>query len=290
MQRFLGKALFFQEFIPNYSRETQLLYDMVKKDFNWDPKTWKEDYMADFDIVKLCLANSTEKYFPDYELNWILRCDASEPAVGVVLLQIMIIDDKEVYHPIGFKSQKFSGAALNWDMHKKEAYALYFGMKSLAYYLRGKAFVVETDHQNLIWIERSEVPIIVWWRVYMQSFVHVLIHIKGKQNIVADWASRLYAMLERVFDSLPLQDISQQDEFGHELRNVIHEGCSSRGDSNNKESQISVIDAEADTVLNDIGGRTLVRGYHRRLRRHLVASTAGQSSFQLTVSLMFTII
>ena len=44
-------------------------------------------------------------------------------------MPIHIENGKEVYQPIGFKSHKLSGAALNWDIHKKEAYALHFGMK-----------------------------------------------------------------------------------------------------------------------------------------------------------------
>ena len=195
MQRFLGTALFFSEFIPCYADATRLLYDMTKTHFVWDPGTWTEDYEGAFRHVKQCLCESVEKYFPDYELNWILRVDASDSAVGAVLLQIKIIDGKEVYQPIGFKSHKFSGSAANWDAHKKEAYALYFGVKSFSYYLRGKPFILETDHSNLQYIEKSEVPIIVRWRVYLQSFMHVLRHIKGKHNTVADWASRLYRIL-----------------------------------------------------------------------------------------------
>ena len=38
------------------------------------------------------------------------------------------------------------------------------------YYLRGKEFVLETDHRNLIWIESSQVPIIVRWCVLLQSY------------------------------------------------------------------------------------------------------------------------
>ena len=217
MQRFLGAALFFSEFIPNYSESTRLLYDMTRNTFNWDPSTWGADYRSAFERVKECLVQSVEKFFPDYDLNWILRVDASDTAVGAVLLQIKIIDGKEVYQPIGFKSQKFSGAALNWDTHKKEAYALYFGTKSFAYYLRGKPFIIETDHANLQYIEKSEVPIIIRWRVYLQSFSHVLRHIKGKHNVVADWASRLY----RIISSQIAEDVLEGETELHALREEL---------------------------------------------------------------------
>ena len=46
MQRFLGFALFFKPFVSQYSVLAAPLNDMVHKDFDWDPKTWKVDYRA----------------------------------------------------------------------------------------------------------------------------------------------------------------------------------------------------------------------------------------------------
>ena len=57
--------------------------------------------------------------------------------------------------------------------------------------------MLETDHRNLLWIEKSEVPIVVRWRVYLQSFVIYVKHIPGTQNKVADWLSRM----ERYFEN-----------------------------------------------------------------------------------------
>jgi len=41
MQRFLGMAVFFNEFIPNFSDVTAQLYDMIAPTFNWDRNTWR---------------------------------------------------------------------------------------------------------------------------------------------------------------------------------------------------------------------------------------------------------
>ena len=152
---------------------------MIKPTFNWNTSTWLEDYEAEFEKVKLALAGSVARYFPDYELDWILRVDASDVAVCAVLLQIVTVDGKEAYHPIGFKSTKLSGPATRWDIFKKEAFAVYYGVKSFAYYLHGEQFVVETDHRNLLWMEKSEANTVIRWRVYLQSFNMLLRDIKG---------------------------------------------------------------------------------------------------------------
>ena len=50
--------------------------------------------------------------------------------------------------------------------------------------------MLETDHRNLVWIEKSEVPKIIRWRVFLQSFVFLLRHIPQTQNKLADYKSR----------------------------------------------------------------------------------------------------
>ena len=126
---------------------------MIKPTFNWDQATWKSDYDEEYNKVKIASADSTAKYFPDYELDLFLRTDASEVAVAAVLLQIIKgKDGKDTYHPIGFKSKKLTRAAVRWDIHKKEAYEVYYRMKCIAYYLHGKSFIAETDHRNLLWM------------------------------------------------------------------------------------------------------------------------------------------
>jgi len=71
-----------------------------------------------------------------------------------------------VLEPIGFASQKFLQTALRWDALKKEAYAAYYGVNHFSYYLLGKPFLLETDHRNLLWTEKSDVPIVFLWRVF----------------------------------------------------------------------------------------------------------------------------
>ena len=229
MQSFLGAALFFKSFIPHYSSLVSPLNDMIKKDFNWDNSTWKEDYHAAFNRVKSALQDATAIFYPDYHLDWILRTDASQHGVGAVLLQLagpLTNDTEPQYQPIGFVSQKFSPQASRWTTIEQEAYGIYFGVKSFAYYLLCKPFILETDHNNLLWMEASAVPKVIRWRVYLQSFSFLLRHIPGKHNLVADWLSRaptiadtslssidhlLFQLSGRVFSLVPDSSNSSQE-------------------------------------------------------------------------------
>jgi hypothetical protein len=163
MQSFLGAALFCKSFVPHYSTLTAPLSDMTKQSFSWNESTWTVDYRKIFDEFKVRLLAATSIFYPDYGLDWILRTDASLYGVGAMLLQVYRSspDAEPQYQPIGFASQKFSPQAHNWSTIEQEAYGIYFSVKHFSYYLHCKQFILETDHNNLLWMEASAVPKII---------------------------------------------------------------------------------------------------------------------------------
>ena len=99
-------------------------------------------------------------------------------------------DGNEAPEPIAYISKKFSPRAAEWDTHKQESYAIYYCVKRLQYLLRGKYFELETDHRNLQWMEKSEDPVIIRIRAYLQTFIKAIRHISAAKNKVADYLSR----------------------------------------------------------------------------------------------------
>ena len=191
----LGVGVFFAPFIVNYKDRVRHLTDLTKKDFNWNESTWKHDYRQEWELYKKGLQESCTIYYPDYELEWILRTDASEFGVGAVLIQILIHPDgRKEEQVIAVCSKKFSEQATKWSTIEQEGYGIYYAVKRFAYYLIGKRFTIETDHNNLLWMEASEVPKIIRWRVYLQSFDFLIRHISGTKNTVADALSRLFVI------------------------------------------------------------------------------------------------
>ena len=191
MQSFLGAALFFHHHVPDYSEWSARLYEMTHATFVWDPGRWTYDYVSHFARFKDALKQAATLHFPDYSLPWVLRVDASQYAVGAVLFQEVTTGDTVIHQPIAFSSKRFSEPATKWDAYKREAYGIFHGVHSFGYYLRGKHFLVETDHRNLQWIEASHSPIVTRWRTLLQSFNFHIRHIAGKVNGVADYLSRM---------------------------------------------------------------------------------------------------
>ena len=197
----LGCGVFFSPFVENYSSKTKHLNDLTKASFNWDESTWKHDYRQEFEDFKAALRDSCALFYPDYRLQFIVRTDASEFGVGGILLQVVNPDTAERQEQvIAMCSQKFSDAATRWSTIEQEAYGIYLSVQKFCYYLRGVRFLIETDHNNLRWMEASEVPKIIRWRVYLQSFDFLIAHIPGTRNVVADALSRLL-MLSHMWEA-----------------------------------------------------------------------------------------
>ena len=207
MQSFLGFALYFRDFVKDFSIKASTFYDMTVKNFDWDETKWKVDYRAKFEEFKADMVECFKLIFPDYALPWVLQPDASASGIGAILYQVRTGPygpngaEGTRKEPIACISQKFSGPATRWAVIKQEMYAIYRAVEKLQYYLRHKPFQVQTDHSNLVQMEKSNVGIITRWRVFLQSFpITDIIHVPGKHNIAADFLSRIN---ERDNDGVP---------------------------------------------------------------------------------------
>ena len=65
-------------------------------------------------------------------------------------------------------------------------------------------------------METSQVPIVVRWRVLLQSFNFVVRHIPGQQNTVADWLSRMFP------DNIPTLTAIQSELSITDMFNAVH--------------------------------------------------------------------
>ena len=81
-QRVMGSGVFFKPFVRNYSTLSAPLYELTKKEFNWNKSKWTVDYEKVFIEWKEMLSNSLSVFYPNYELEWVIRPDASDVGVG----------------------------------------------------------------------------------------------------------------------------------------------------------------------------------------------------------------
>ena len=185
--------MFFQSFVDGFARLAAPLYFATSAGFDWTDVALVATLRDPFETFKLALANATALYYPDYSLPWYLRADASDIGCGGCLFQV---SSDEQIQPIVYVSHKFSEPATRWSVIERECYACYWSVYSTQYYLRCKDFILQTDHRNLVWMESSEVPKIIRWCIFLQSFTFLVEHIPGVYNRLADALSRLHVLTD----------------------------------------------------------------------------------------------
>ncbi|GKT32732.1 Transposon Tf2-6 polyprotein [Aduncisulcus paluster] len=185
VQKLLGAINFVSEFIVDYSRITEPISRLLRQ------KTakieWGIEQQEAWEKIVLSLESRITLEHPVKDKQFILRTDASTTGIGGILLQN--IDGKEKV--ISLFSKKFTPAESAWSTIEQEGFGVVYGILKNKEFLLGSEFVVETDHKNLLYIFKSEVPKLVRWRLILAPFSFSIRHIKGVDNATADFLSRI---------------------------------------------------------------------------------------------------
>jgi hypothetical protein len=224
LSSYLGVGIFFAPFVKDYARATASLNDMTVKNFNWDEKTWTTDFRALFEEHKKRLLTVLTLFYPDYDLPWVLETDASDIGCGAILYQITDAGEKQ---PLALVGYKFSGPARSWHIQDKECFAIYYAFAKLHYITRGKWVEVHSDARNLRYMETSNNKRVYRYYLALATQPFGVRHIKGVDNPIADWISRLYegespATIEAARQTL-ICALALEEQFGsYSLSEIIY--------------------------------------------------------------------
>jgi hypothetical protein len=64
----------------------------------------------------------------------------------------------------------------------------------MQHYLQGHPFIIETDHRNLLYLEKATAPKLIRWRLRLQEFSFKVRHIAGVSNVDPDALSRCHRL------------------------------------------------------------------------------------------------
>ena len=188
LRSFLGMMSFYRKFIPNLAKLSAPLSDMLKKDSK-EPLKWSSETSDCFNKLKLNLTKAPILALPDLLKTFCIRSDASDLAIGGVLVQY----HGEVPKPVSFISRKLSNAELNYSVIERECLALVWSIEKFSYYLMGTEFILETDHRPLTYLQncKNSNPRIMRWALSLQPYKYRVVYIPGSENHGADFLSRL---------------------------------------------------------------------------------------------------
>ncbi|GJP50048.1 hypothetical protein CLOM_g9197, partial [Closterium sp. NIES-68] len=146
LQQFLGFANYYNRFVPQYAKLAAPLTNLLKKN---TPYKWETKHQEAVEQLKQALTSAPVLILPDPERDYVIEADASDQAVGAVLMQ----DQGNGLQPIAYLSKKLHGAELNYPIHDKEALAIIIAFKAWRCYLEGRRTTVYTDHCSLKYLK-----------------------------------------------------------------------------------------------------------------------------------------
>ena len=134
---------YYRKFMKNFPEVAKSLYRLTSKGVKF---TWEEGHEDAFLLLKTRLLQAPNLAFPSFRHPCVINTDASETALGAVLLQI--IDGEE--RPIDFESSVLSNKTeVNYATTKREALGIVQAMQWFRLYIYGSQCIVRTDHASL---------------------------------------------------------------------------------------------------------------------------------------------
>ena len=188
VQRFVGFFAYFRSFVQNFADIVSPITDLLK---NENKFAWNEEQERAFNKIKGLLLSASILKYPDFSQKFYLFTDASNTAIGAVLMQ----KDNDKLKPIAFSSRSLSNTERRYSTTKREALAIVAALKNFRHLVLGYEIEVFTDHQPLrvLFQSKLDTGAIGRWALIVQEFSLKITYIKGKANILADTLSRIYS-------------------------------------------------------------------------------------------------
>jgi len=202
LQRYIGMFGFYQRCLPDYTTLMQPLRDLLRA----DTFTWSDHHTTAFDTLKKHLADATELAYPQANATLTLTCDASAHAIGACLHQV--VNGKST--PLSFFSRTLSATEQRYSTFDRELLALFAAVKKWRDFISGYQTTAFTDHKPLVGAiknpkprtsDRQERQLAI-----IGEFVHDIVHVPGRENVVADALSRPQVNFIST-DTLPATDL-----------------------------------------------------------------------------------
>lgn len=188
MQSFLGLVGYYRSFIEDFAKKAEPLVQVTRKTMPNLIK-WTPELDEAFSSLKNAMGKDPILKLPDFSKKFYLQCDASDYCTGGILLQ----DYEGQKFPVQYISQKMKPAEINYSTIEKECLAIIVGCRKLRYYLVARPFVILTDHQPLLYLNKyksSPNPRLMRWSLQLTEFQFTMQPIKGSVNYGADFLSR----------------------------------------------------------------------------------------------------
>ena len=165
----------------DFAKIAKPLSDLLKKALS---KIWDEHCYRAFEELKRRLTSAPVLKFPEFKKPFEVHTDASDFAIGGVLIQ--------EGRPVAFESKKLPDVERRWPTHEKEMWAVVHCLKLWQHYLGLEYTKLYTENVLVRYFEmQPKITPKQWrWADVLACFNVDLSHKPGRDNVVPDALSR----------------------------------------------------------------------------------------------------
>ena len=150
---------------------------------------WTKDCQVAFGKLKDRMTAAPILVPPNPDAPYVVETDASDYAVGAVLLQQG--DDGQM-HPLAFESKKLSAAERNYPAQERELLAILHALRTWRCFIDGRRYTVFSDHHPLKYFrsKTKPTPRLTRWIAEIELYDPDIQYKPGRENHVPDLLSR----------------------------------------------------------------------------------------------------
>ncbi len=236
VRQFLGLATYYRRFIRNFAKICVPLHDLLKEEDVEKRKKkfrriiWTAMCANAFRTLKQALTSGPILRQPDTRRAFVIETDASEWAIGCVLLQVDT--DTGKLHPAAYDGRKLTPAELNYPVHEKELLAIKYALQTWRVYIdNGQTVTVYTDHESLKYLSTMKKPTkrLARWIEEFGEYNLDLQYRKGSLQVVPDALSRRPDLMgegpRNLAAELNLLQVDNEDEWAYYMLEFIQKGA-----------------------------------------------------------------
>jgi hypothetical protein len=192
IRQFLGLCNFFRGHIQHFAQLTAPLTKLTTKLANWKGGELPVDALRAFRHLQSLLCSEPVLAYPRKDRTYALITDASfgdentPGGLGAILAQV---DKDGVFYVISYASRKLQTYESNYTAFLLEMQACIFGMETFDVYLRGRPFLLFTDHKPLEKLSKVHSKTLNRLQQLMNAYNFEIIYKKGAE-MPSDFLSR----------------------------------------------------------------------------------------------------
>lgn len=190
VRQFMGLAQHYRRFIKDFAGIAAPITELTKgSGAKCRSIQWNENCQRSFDLIKKKMSSAPVLMNPDMNKPFRIECDASDFAIGAVLLQE---SSQGVWKPLAFESKKLSKAERNYPAQERELLSILHALRTWRCFIDGNEYQVFTDHLPLKYLrsQKNPTPRLVRWLSEVELYDPEILYKPGKENQVPDLLSR----------------------------------------------------------------------------------------------------